>query len=459
MTTSAEKLAKLEQLRKERSAVIQKPTVQASSEQVTTEKPRVRNTAYDSLAGVTIGKRASRKWSDADIKSIPIYDVHQVPAAQVIALGKDLLTQIQNNSVNTVTVDYCLVLAVSIPKPAMTSFEHLLTPPSSDQGTRLDFTQPQAGVSNRSGLTAIEKRTLDATRKNLLTETDEEKRARYEAIIKKMEDQEAGLGTSRTTVVTSETEAAAYGFLAATLLKLYAKSTESYIAGLAQIRNRFAAWYDCPKAVLDAFQPTEAALVSLRAAFARRPEVLSTWTLWVAVNENRTPGLLVTQQGLLNYLACQQFAYPGMHAYTLLIEIHEHTGMKFSDLLVEMDCPATRAGVREALELIRDYEITKDHPKRTTYFRYARNWDPKYFGALQSTECKTLVYVAASVSKKVSAQGANGDPMEIFAIKNLDATIKARLDPVAENMAGKILDQMLMDEMSGASWATKAAAQ
>ncbi|DBA36932.1 TPA_asm: N [Artemisia alphacytorhabdovirus 1] len=403
-------------------------------------------------ADYSVGKRVSREWTDGDVVNVPLYKVTRVDAGQIMALGRDLLTQISSGVINSTTVDICLVLAVSLPKPAVTSFEHMLQPPDFEFKQELEFNTPSGGSTTRKGLSKRDETMLKTSKERITTMEEGDEKTKLADLIKKLEDQEAGGGEVATTYVPKEGETAAYCFLAASLLKLYAKSVEVFETGIKQMQDRFAAWYDCKTQIVTGFKPTTANLNTLRTCFSRRPEILSTWTMWVAYNENRKPSLLVTQQGLLNYLACQQFSYPGMHAYTLLIEIHEMTGMKFNELLKEMDCPATRTAVKEVFTIIKNFEVTKKHPSRTTYFRYARNWDPHYFGALQSTQCKTLVYVAASISKQISTQASKGDPMEIYAIKDMDATIKSRLDPVATTLVHKLLDVMLKDAMSGSAW-------
>ncbi|DBA37162.1 TPA_asm: N [Primula alphacytorhabdovirus 1] len=445
--TVAQKMARLQALKSSNAS----PAEQIKPEPLP-KIERTINKSYDAVDDVTVGRRATMKWNDLDLSKVTCYDLKQLSAGQMISLGKSLVSQIASGSINSVTIDLCLALAVSIPTPATSKFGHMLIPPAENMGKRIALDQPVTSAAASKGLSAIQKKTLARSKEAQESETNADKLAALEKIISNLEAQESGDSSAEDPSVSDESEASAYGFLAAILIKLCAKTAESFIEGLPRVRDRFAAWYDTKSTVLKTFNPSENALNTLRTGFGRRPEVLSTWILWVACNENRAEKMMVTQQGLLTYLAGQQFSYPGMHAYTLLIEIHEQTGIKFGQLLREMDCPATRSAVKETLEIIRDFEVTKMHPNRTTYFRYARNWDPKYFGTLQSTHCKTLVYVAASVCKKISAQGEKGDPTEIYAIKTLDATLKARLEAVADRMAHKIIDQMLVDAQSGESW-------
>ncbi|UJP29478.1 nucleoprotein [Strawberry virus 2] len=407
---------------------------------------------FDALDAVSVGKRTSDTWADSHLDSINIYPVKQVGETEIVSLGESMLKSITSGTANSATVDICLVLAVSIGKPAEQTFNHMLSEPDEAKGNKLNWTVPDATQLNRrTGLSAIQKRTLTLSKSNLEKETDAEKRKSLEETIKRLEDQEAGVGDVTAAPTRSTADAYAYCFMAALLLKLYSKSVESFSKGLDSWKTRFAAWYDASATKISEFKPTEAQISSLRVILARRPEVWSTWAWWVSYNENKK-SLLVTQQGLLNYIACQQYAYTGMHAYSLLVDIHEKTGMTFGKLLQYLNCPITRTGVRAAADIIRNHEVTSKNPGRTTHFRYSRIWNPKYFSALQSSNCRTLLYVTAKVNKMVSTQGQGGDPMEIYALKDMDEMMTKRLDEVATSLAERIIEHMLIDEESGDVW-------
>ncbi|UZP80985.1 nucleocapsid protein [Alphacytorhabdovirus ribes] len=410
---------------------------------------------FDHLDGISVGKRTSEVWADSHLDYINIYPVKKVAGAEVIALGEAMVKSIMSGTANSNTVDICLVLAVSIGTPAEPTFKNMLDEPDETKGKKLSWATPDSTqLQKTTGLTAMQKRTLDLSRLNLEKETDEEKKKTLAATIKNLEDQEAGIGQTNTVSSRSTADANAYCFIAALLLKLYSKSVESFIKSLESWKTRFAAWYDTSPVKITQFKPTEAQVTSFRLILARRPEIWSTWVWWISYNENQK-SLLVTHQGLLNYVACQQFAYTGMHSYSLLVDIHEKTGMTFGALLKQLNCPITRTGVRAAAEIIKNNEVTSKNPTRTTYFRYSRIWNPKYFSALQSSNCVTLLYVTAKVNKMISTQGQGGDPMEIYALKALDETMTNRLDAVATLLAEKIIDHMLIDDQSGEMWEAK----
>lgn len=410
---------------------------------------------FDNLDTVSVGKRNSDVWSDTHLDHISIYPVKQVSATEIISLGDTMIKSITSGTANSSTVDICLVLAVSLGKPAEAAFSHMLSEPPVDKGDKLPWTAPDSTqVARAAGLTAMQKRALNLARTNLAQETDEEKKKIFQDTIKQLEDQEAGIATGPSRPTQSTDDANAYCFVAALLLKLYAKSSESFIKSHESWKTRFAAWYDSSPNKIADLRLTDQHLSSFRVILARRPEIWSTWIWWVAYNEN-TKALQVTHQGLLNYVACQQFAYTGMHAYSLLVDIHEKTGMTFGKLLRYLNCPITRTGVRAAADIIRNHEITSKNASRATYFRYSRIWNPKYFSALQSTNCRTLLYVTAKVNKMVSTQGQGGDPMEIYALKDMDEMMTKRLDEIATALAEKIIEHMLIDDESGDVWVTK----
>ncbi|DBA37035.1 TPA_asm: N [Hedera alphacytorhabdovirus 1] len=410
---------------------------------------------FDGLDSVSVGKRTSDVWSDNHLSQINIYPVKQVASTEIISLGEILIKALSTGTSTSSTVDICLTLAVSLGKPAEASFSSMLSEPPEDQGSKLPWVAPDSTkIAKTSGLSYVQRRTLNMAKTNLATETDEAKRDVLTETIKNLEDQEAGIIEPQSQPTRSTDDANAYCFMASLLLKLYSKSVESFMKGIESWKTRFAAWYDSSSSKITEFKPTESNITGFRTILARRPEIWSTWVWWVAHNEN-AKSLLITQQGLLNYVACQQYAYSGMHAYSLLVDIHEKTGMTFGKLLQYLNCPITRNGVRVAADIIRNHEITSKNANRTTYFRYARIWNPKYFSALQSSNCRTLLYVTAKVNKMVSTQGQGGDPMEIYALKDMDEAITKRLDVVATTLAERIIDHMLIDEESGDVWANK----
>nr|DBA37119.1 TPA_asm: N [Pogostemom alphacytorhabdovirus 1_Pog] len=420
-----------------------------NTKEVKTKLLTAGSSKYRDLDDVSVGKLTSSRWSDNDLNTIHVYRVTRLSAAKCITLGGQLIASLENGNISSHTADICLALALSLAKPAVNNFEWLLDPITGEMGISTPFNQPDVSDVG-GGLSATETAMMQRAREKLPGATTEEEINRFTSIIRRLEAKEKGSAENLQAI--NEFAATSYCFLAAFIMKLNGKSEDSFIESLQMMRLRYSAWYEGESTVLRSFNPSMDTVRALRVVFTRRPELLSTWILTIAYNENKVAPLTITQQGLLNYLACQQYAYYGMHAYTLLLSIHEATGLKLGTLLKEMDCPVTRAGVRAAFDLIKDHEITSKFPNRKTYFRYARVWNSKYFSALQSSNCTTLVYVTAKVSKITSSQKAGGDPLEIYAIKNMDDVIKARLDKVATRLASMILDTMLIDEESGSAW-------
>ncbi|ATS17308.1 nucleocapsid protein [Cabbage cytorhabdovirus 1] len=409
------------------------------------------NQRYLEIDSVSVGKLTSVPWSDTELSKIPIYRVNAINAAKCLTLGRTVFENLNAGTVTAALADMCLALAVSLPKPALATFEHLLTPIPATIGTGVAFNQPEVNDAAPS-LTATQQMALNRARERLQTETDAERQADLQRTIDRLEQQVNGERVNAPANHVNESDATAYCFLAAFIMKLNGKAEDAFQEGIAKMKIRYPAWYEGGSQVLLNFNPTLETLKALRTIFNRRPEILSTWVMTVAVNENREGVMLPTHQGLLNYLVCQQYSYFGMHAYSLLLSIHEATGIKLGQLLREMDCPITRAGVMAAFDLIKNHEITSKNPARTTYFRYARVWNSNYFRALQSSNCTTLVYVAAKVAKITSAQKVGGDPMEIYALKNIDEVMLTRLNKVAAKMSELILTAMMEDEIAGVAW-------
>ncbi|UTQ50590.1 MAG: nucleocapsid [Cirsium cytorhabdovirus 1] len=156
-------------------------------------------------------------------------------------------------------------------------------------------------------------------------------------------------------------------------------------------------------------------------------------------------------RGMLEYLGLQVFSYQGMHALTQVLALHQLSKIPLRDLLMELDSPLTRDGLKEIANIIRNHERTNRAPDRTTYFRYARVWDTKYFAQLQSKTCIPLLYVAA-VAVRDASPNASSDPTQIYALQNIGATMKQALDRVAAEITKFVVEKSYSDARSGKAW-------
>lgn len=422
----------------------------------TAETKRVVNSHYDCVNSVTVNtKGVSKVWSDNALRDITVYDVKKIRHGEIIAFGRSLVRQLTTTDITAVTADTCLVLAVSLVKPNSPLRESLLNNIPEDIGRKIPFTMPNpASPASRIEVAAATVQRL----KQQMEKTDQSARnalaSALETSEKRLNDLTIGKSTEGEEAAseTSHHEAQAYCYLAACLLKLYGKTEESFLTAWQSYKDRYASWHDDRSEMLSSLSITAEKLKTLRSVLGRRPDICSTWILWVAYNENENTTLLKTERGLLQYLACQMFSYTGMHAYNLMVQIHMTSQISIGRLLRELDCPATRTSVLAMRDIVRDFEVTGVNPNRKTYFRYARVWDSGFFDRLQTSNCKMLTYVTAKTCKMLSNQGEAANPTNIYAIKDLDSAMTEKLDTVANNLFNLIMRETTKDEESGSVW-------
>lgn len=404
------------------------------------------NTDYDDLEGVSVIQgSAVGKWDDNDVKKISIYDVKKLDSAPAVVAGKYVVECLNNEDcIDSDLINIMLHLAVSLRNPDNEK-EHLLKRPIhySEKNSKylIPYAMPNIQEAENT-VDAEEAAALAALGKNIniekTVETEEEKNDGEEVVV-----EEADKGPI-------ETQAAAYSFMCAFLMRLQARMAEGVVGSMATAKARFASWYGDKKKVLADFELTVAAAEKVKEILSRKPEVTGTWVMWLATTENESM-LLANGRGLIEYLGLQVFAYQGMHALTQVLAIHQLGKMPLKDLLKELDCPMTRDGLKEISKILRDYEQTTTSGPRKTYFRYSRIWDKKYFSPIQSKVCVPLLYVAARTVKSI-ATNLRSDPMKIYALQSVGDTMKETLERVAASLVQIIIESTVVDQKSGRIW-------
>ncbi|XP_077224402.1 uncharacterized protein LOC143857795 isoform X2 [Tasmannia lanceolata] len=172
-----------------------------------------------------------------------------------------------------------------------------------------------------------------------------------------------------------------------------------------------------------------------------------TWVKLIAKAENRLEASN-KDAGLLKYLAWLVFSNTGMHAYNFFIDLKTKTNVPYTWLLNAMKMRLTKAALSEIHTIITRYESEPGN-RRTTYFRYARLLGPQYFTALQTKECKSLVYLEACLLKKYASFGKEQDPMQIVALNALPTWQKNFLNIFAEEIYKAIKDGQVCEEGVG----------
>ncbi|DBA36977.1 TPA_asm: N [Chrysanthemum alphacytorhabdovirus 1] len=422
----------------------------ATAEPKKTERKQGSNGAlFSKVRNVTTpGKANPKEWSDNELASIPIYAVTQLSSSESVILGKQMKRLLMGTTATKDLVDIVLFLAVSMRDPSdLTKF--LLKPPAAGYGAQQAISRPSAprqddqpkpsgsNVGEHSGgLSASERLAAQRAKKQA------------EDLVN---DGKVGGEPPMNDGSSSDEQAAVYCFLAAFMLRTHSRQTESFLSSIDSMIERCGGWYEKADAILRSMTIDAALVTSFKMMLARREEVISTWVMWVAYNENETK-MSKNNCGLMSYLAGQIFQYTGLHAAVQILAIQQVTKVPMDQLLGELNHRSTRQPLQAFYKMLQIHELVKEHPGRKTYFRYARVWDSGYFHELQSKACPDLVFLTASIVKQVSPTGAKSDPTKIYAIQDIGETKRVFLTEVAEKISSWLVRADDDDEEAGASW-------
>ncbi|UXD79150.1 Nucleocapsid protein [Alphacytorhabdovirus alphapogostemi] len=400
------------------------------------------NTDYDDISEITVVPGGSNvPWNDEDLGNIRRYTLAAMDSASMVLHGGYVFDGLNKAlGIDANLLISAVHLAVNLRDPDRITSCLLSAPPAS----------PRATIQT----------TLPTIRETQTTLTEEEKNAlkalgKDPASVEKADREDASSNQGKDTADRSDQgsvdmKAAAYAYICAFLMRLQCRSPQNVLGGLKRAVERFKTWYDGTTSVLEEIDFSIDALSKLKDAISRKPEVTGTWVMYLAVTENEKD-LLKQSRGMLEYLGLQVFSYQGMHALTQVLALHQLSKVSLKDLMIELDSPLTRGGLREIATIIRHHERTNRAPDRKTYFRYARVWDTKYFAQLQSKTCVPLLYVAAVAVRDISPNKTS-DPTQIYALQNIGTAMKQALDRVAAALTKYIVDKSYHDLKSGSVW-------
>nr|QSX72141.1 N protein [Tomato yellow mottle-associated virus] len=396
------------------------------------------NTDYDDLASITVAPGGSNvAWNDEDVSSIRRYSLAVMDSPTMVLHGGYVFESLNNNTrVDTNVLMSTVHLAANLRDPDNITQCLLMTPPHSRPAI-IQTTLPTIRAIQED-ITEEERNTLALLNVDVNIENqDNGNQNRQE------ENAQVDQGSV-------DMKAAAYAYVCAFLMRLQCRSAQNVSGGLRRAIDRFKTWYDGNTDIFDDISFSIDALNQLKEAISRKPEITSTWVLYLAVTENEKT-LLKQSKGMIEYLGLQVFSYQGMHALTQVLALHQMSKVPLRDLMMELDSPLTRDGLREISNILKNHERTNRAPERKTYFRYSRVWDTKYFAQLQSKTCVPLLYVAAVAVRDISAN-TTSDPTQIYALQNIGSAMKASLDRVAAALTNYLVDKSYRDAKSGSVW-------
>ncbi|AYC54265.1 putative N protein [Cytorhabdovirus fragariarugosus] len=398
--------------------------------------------------------RSTSEWKDSDFNTLSVYQIDHLNTDDAVLFGEAMMTAISEDTITADTLNMMLRLAVSLRSTAAAE-DYMLVSPNDVLTSTILSSKPTVN-SNRNASEDADpelQEMLESEMKKTSSKPGKKKGGKKstaaEVAIKMA--QRVRATPKQDNIQSDKTQqAAAYSYIAAYLMRMQCRQPEQVVGSIVNVMNRYNGFYDGGSDVFDNLDLTVSALEKMRDVIARKPEITGTWVAWVAYNEN-TQKLVKQDRGLLEYLAIQVFAYQGMHVVVQVLAIHQITKIPMGLLLREMDCQMTRSAVMEIFKILRDFQPNDVHQNRSTYFRYARVWNEGYFARVQSKNCPQLLYLAAKTVKDLSPNSTS-DPTQIFAVKNMSASMREVLDSVSKKLLALISQHADNDKEAGSIW-------
>ncbi|WOZ13917.1 nucleocapsid protein [Chelidonium yellow mottle associated virus] len=390
--------------------------------------------------GISTGRPVS-VWTSGNETRIRIYDVKTLDATEACKYGGYMMDRLSTGrDIDADLAKIMLSLAVSMKNPDdLRTF--LLSAPKRDKQYLMEHKLKAVTVTNDGG--AEDPSEAEALARLAAVNASDE-------VQEQVNNAQNGTPHKDERDFNEDVKASFFSFVAGYMLRIQTRQVDNVYANYSKSRERFAGWYDEGAIMFEDWDVQKDSITKLKAVMTRKPEITGTWVMWLANTENEVE-LNKQPRGLLEYIGLQIFAYQGLHIMNQLLHLKALSKAPMGMLLRQLDCPVTRDGVREVYNIIMNLEVTTKAPNRKTYFRYARVWNDGYFTQIRSQTCAPLLYTVAKVVKEIDTD-SKSDPTQIYAIQNIGAALKVRLDEAATKLTEMLITQTTQDIESGDIW-------
>jgi hypothetical protein len=223
-----------------------------------------------------------------------------------------------------------------------------------------------------------------------------------------------------TSIYTSDTQIAsegldesenakAYSFLAASTLRLFARSHDNYVQAWSQIRGGYRKFYVKPCPVGN-IQPGATVLNSLHSAW-NLTEIFKV-TLYRILYLSNTEA---SADGLKEFLYDRYLSHTGMHIISIVCRLCVALGCRTPTLVAAIYAHRFDRQIKDLTTLLRMLG-SSDPTYQRHIWKYARIFDPSFMSSLQTRACPKLVFLLACMLKRLNPETAK----DILSIKQLE---------------------------------------
>ncbi|DBA36639.1 TPA_asm: N [Dryobalanops betacytorhabdovirus 1] len=398
-----------------------------------------------------------KSYSDAEFKRTPVYSIpskYKLSLSQLQQVGEQFSKYLSDGGDHALTVPLMILLAINL-RDIEDSDNMILKSLNWGQANTVALDLEKMGVIIPSDRTVDDFTEVEKTDEELREEADAsfklpnvENMSQSEADLKIEESKKAHRRTYKMTYITGYKarkrayEAAVnkgggkdgssphyWSFYAAYLMKIFIKTPENVQLGERNMKDRFIGFYPGAGASESSISLQTCGKLSAKVNAYKR--FFCTWIGMTAEAEFELDSTS-NNAGMIRYLANLQYSYNGMHGYGLFREVLIATKWKTGDALMKLWTQPTEAVIDQIADIFKNFESIKKGDgtteKRTTYFKYARAVDPRFFLPLQPSQCLTFIYMCCKILNHFVSHTELSNPMKMVALQKMGKEQKEFLD-------------------------------
>ncbi|XP_062159591.1 uncharacterized protein LOC133866943 [Alnus glutinosa] len=206
--------------------------------------------------------------------------------------------------------------------------------------------------------------------------------------------------------------AKAYSFLAASTLRLFARSHDNYLQAWSQIRGGYRKFYVKPCPVGN-IQPRATVLNSLHSAWNLTENEIFKVTLYRILYLSNTEE--ASADDLKMFLYDRYLFHTGMHIISIFYRLCVALNCRISTLLKAIYARRFDRQITDLITLLTMF-CSSDPTYQRRMWKYARIFDPNFMSSLRTRTCPKLVFLLACMLKRLNPETAK----DILSIKQLE---------------------------------------
>ncbi|DAZ90728.1 TPA_asm: nucleocapsid protein [Holcus virus 1] len=206
-------------------------------------------------------------------------------------------------------------------------------------------------------------------------------------------------------------------YVAASTLRLFTKTAESYVKSFPQIAESYYKFYH-DAFPLEGLAPDKKCIEGLKIIYINKPVFRNALAPFLYSFPD-----LGESKGMCTQLFEQHLALTGMHAVNLYVKLCQYLNCGAEELGAGLWHRTTRDALLEIKRIIVHHRLSKEEDQMRQTWMYARLYSDRYFVSVQTKYCRNLVCAMARMASQMGISG-NHDIMNIVHIQRMTGYAK-----------------------------------